>query len=131
MSDTLFSYCLTVVDREFLIEVSEDGIIYWDDYQERRRLRVPEERYLEIEALVGSSNARKRLRAEIGEFTVAIELRPELLARFREAARLFAEDMWTAEHEHELDQNLMPLFWSEVNPHLHDPLEQSLGEKSP
>ena len=30
MSEPLFCYCLKIADREFLIEVAQDGIIYWD-----------------------------------------------------------------------------------------------------
>lgn len=122
MSDTLFSYCLAIGSREFLIEVTSDGLIHWDDYQQRRRMRNPDERHLELEAFIGSSKARKRLSAELDEFTVSFQLSPELFARFSEAARLLANDRWTDADEDELDQFLIPLFWSEVNPHLHDPL---------
>jgi len=122
MSEPLFCYCLQIANREFLIEVAHDGVIYWDDYQTRRRLRNPGDRHLEIGALLGDPRARKRLRAEIDEFTVSVELSSELFARFREAARLLADDRWTAQDEQELDEFLIPLFWSDVNPHLHDPL---------
>ena len=122
MPDTVFSYCLAIGSREFLIEVTRDGFIHWDDYQQRRRLRNPDERHLELDAFLGSARARKRLSAEIDEFTVSFQLSPELFARFSEAARLLADERWTAEHEQELDQFLIPLFWSEVNPHLNDPL---------
>jgi hypothetical protein len=39
MSEPLFWYCLQIAYLEFLIEVAQDGIIHWDDYQTRRRLR--------------------------------------------------------------------------------------------
>ena len=55
MPETLFSYCLTIGCREFLIEITRDGVIHWDDYQQRRRMRNPDERHLELEAF-GSLN---------------------------------------------------------------------------
>lgn len=122
MSEPLFCYCLQIVDREFLIEVAQDGIIYWDDYQTRRRLRGAGDRYLEIKTMLGDSRARKRLNAEIDEFTISFSLGPDVLARVREAARLLAEDRWTTDDETQLDTLLLPLFWLEVNPHLPHPL---------
>ncbi len=122
MSEPLFCYCLQIADREFLIEVAQDGIIHWDDYQTRRRLRGAGDRYLEMKTMLGDARARKRLTAEIDEFTVSFTLRPDVLARVREAARLLAEDRWTVVDEEQLDTLLLPLFWSEVNPHLPHPL---------
>ena len=122
MSEPLFCYCLQIADREFLIEVAQDGIIYWDDYQTRRRLRGAEDRYLEMKTMLGDARARKRLTAEIDEFTVSFALSPDVLARVRQAALLLAEDRWTVAHEEQLDALLLPLFWSEVNPHLPHPL---------
>lgn len=118
MSEPLFCYCLQIADREFLIEVAQNGIISWDDYQTRRSLRGEEDRYLEITSVIGDARARGRLTAEIDEFTVSCRLVPELFARFSEAARLLADDRWSVADEEELDQFLIPLFWSEVNPHL-------------
>lgn len=118
MNEPLFCYCLQIADHEFLIEVTRDGTIHWDDYQARRRARSPAEQHLEIKAFVGDTRARERLNAEIDEFTVSCRLVPELFARFSEAARLLADDRWSVADEEELDQFLIPLFWSEVNPHL-------------
>ncbi len=122
MSEPLFCYCLQIADREFLIEVGHDGIIYWDDYQTRRRLRGAEDRYLEINTVLGDARARKRLTAEIDEFTVFFSLEPDVLTRIREAARLLDEDRWTVADEDQIDTLLLPLFWSEVNPHLPHPM---------
>lgn len=122
MSEPLFCYCLQIADREFLIEVAQDGIIHWDDYQTRRRLRGVEDRYLEMKTMLGDASARRRLNAEIDEFTVSFSLRSQVLDRVHEAARLLAEDRWTVAHEEQLDTLLLPLFWSEVNPHLPQPL---------
>ncbi len=122
MNEPLFCYCLKIADREFLLEVTHDGIIYWDDYQTRRSLRGEEDRYLEIKSVVGDARARKRLNAEIDEFTVSFPLGPDVLARVREAARLLAEDRWTVTDEGQFDTLLFPLFWSEVNPHLPHPM---------
>jgi hypothetical protein len=126
MSENLFSYCLMVTDREFLIEITRDGTIHWDDYKQRRRVRSDEDRALELHAIAGSEPARKRLAAEIDEFTVSFPLSAEMLARFIEAARLFDAGEWTDAHEQELDRHLLPLFWSEVNPHLASPLPRNM-----
>lgn len=125
MNEPLFCYCLKIADREFLLEVTHDGSIHWDDYQARRRARSPAEQHLEIKVFVGDTRARERLNAEIDEFTVSCRLAPELFARFCDAARLLADDRWTDEHELELDRWLVPLFWSDVNPHLINPLSES------
>lgn len=124
MDDILFSYCLQLGDREFLITVTRDGTIHWDDYKQRRRLRSDDDRALELHAIAGSERARERLAAEIDEFTVSFPLSAEMLARFTEAARLFDADQWTDAHEQELDRHLHPLFWAEVNPHLAHPIER-------
>ena len=123
MSEPLFSYCLQIADREFLIQVAHDGIICWDDYKMRHRLRGPSDQYLEIQVALGDDRARERLVTEMDEFTVAVPLSPELLARFREAATLFAEDRWTDAEEDGLDTVLIPFFWAEVNPRLKHPFE--------
>ena len=122
MPESLFCYCLEIAGREFLIAVSSEGIIHWDDYQTRQRVRNQADRNLELKAVFGDARARQRLSAEIDEFTVSVELSPELFARFREAARLLADDRWTPDDEAELDRFLVPLFWSEVNPRLYTAL---------
>lgn len=124
MPDRLFSYCIEIASREFMIAVTCDGTIRWDDYKQRRRQRSDDDRALELHALAGSERARKRLAAEIDEFTVSFRLSPEMFARFTEAAHLFDSDQWTDAHEQELDRHLLPLFWSDVNPHLLHPIER-------
>jgi hypothetical protein len=115
--DPLFCYSLAVGGREFAIQVSHDGIILWDDYQERR----------EALARTGGLPAWSGgvLALEADEFTVSFKLSPRLLVHVREAARLFAEDKWTTEHEHELDGALVPLFWKRVNARLVHPLPRT------
>ncbi len=39
-------------------------------------------------------------------------------------AHLFDSDQWTDAHEQKLDLHLLPLFGSEVNPRLRNPLPQ-------
>ena len=124
MSEPLFCYCLQIADREFLIQVAHDGIIYWDDYKMRHRLRGPSDQYLEMQVVLGNDRARERLITEVDEFTVAVPLPPELVARFREAAALLADDRWTTAGEEKLDTFLIPFFWAEVNPRLKHPIEQ-------
>ena len=123
MSAPLFCYCLQIADREFLIQVAHDGIIYWDDYKMRHRVRGPADQYLEIQVAVGDDRARERLVSEMDEFTVAVPLSPELLAHFRNAATRLDEDRWTTADEAELDTVLIPFFWAEVNPRLKHPFE--------
>ena len=125
MSEPLFCYCLEIADREFLIAVDHNGVIRWDDYQTRRRERSPSNRYLEIETALGDADARNKLSAEISDFAVSFPLSPELLDRIREAARLLADEKWTASNEEQLDKLLIPLFWSEVNPRLNNPIQGS------
>lgn len=125
MSDQpLFCYCLAIADREFLIEVTRGGSIHWDDYKQRRRMRSDDDRALELQAMAGSERARKRLAAEVDEFTVSFQLSEETFARFTEAARLFDAGEWTDAHEQELDRHLLPLFRAEVNPHLVHPIQR-------
>jgi hypothetical protein len=85
-------------------------------------LRPADDRYLEIKTLLGDTRARKRLTAEIDEFTVSFLLDSEMMSRIHEAARLFAADRWTTQDEDQLDKFLLPLFWSDVNPHLPQPI---------
>ncbi len=118
----LVCYCLQIAGREFLIKVTHDGFIHWDDYQERRRLRHPTERSLEIKAIFGSPKARQRLNAEIDEFTVSFRLSTEMSARFAEAARLFDSKQWTDANERQLDEHLVPLFWENVNAYIVNPI---------
>lgn len=125
MSALLFCYCLTIADREFLIQVTREGMIHWDDYKQRRQLRSDNDRALELHALAGSEHARRKLAAEIDEFTISFPLNAEMFARFTEAAHLFDADEWTDAHELELDRHLLPLFWSEVNPRLARPVPQT------
>ena len=123
MSEPLFCYCLQIADREFLIQVAHDGIIYWDDYKMRHRLRGTSDRHLEIQIALGDDRARERLVTEMDEFTVAVPLPPEMLARFREAATMLAEDRWTSADEEKLDTVVISFFWSEVNPRLKYPFD--------
>ena len=123
MSEPLFCYCLQIADREFLVQVAHDGIIYWDDYKMRHRLRGTSDQHLEIQVALGDDRARERLITEMDEFTVAVPLPHELLARFREAATMLAEDRWTTADEEELDTVVIPFFWSEVNPRLKHPFD--------
>jgi hypothetical protein len=120
----LFCYSLEIQGREFMIYVSHDGAIYWDDYQDRRAARPPEERYLEIRMIVGDENARKRLDAETAEYTITFQLPLDVFLRIQEAARRFDADDWTTEDEIELNKHLEPLFWSEVNPYINKALHK-------
>ena len=79
MSEPLFCYCLQIADREFLIQVAHDGIIYWDDYKMRHRLRGTSDQHLEIQVALGDERARERLITEMDEFTIAVPLPREML----------------------------------------------------
>ena len=121
----LFSYCLDFGNREFTIHVTHDGIIHWDDYMQRRRQRPEDDKYLEIESLVGSSRARKRLESEIDNYTISFPLPEHIFSRIEVAAQMFDAGTWTVEHEKQLDELLIPLFWEHVNPYLEPPLERT------
>jgi len=108
----LFCYCLTVGKRELAIQVTHDGVIHWDDYQEGRRSRDAAAR----------AEAGIVFMTEPDEFTVSFELSAELLAHFRKAAAMFDAGTWTTADESKLDEKLLPLFWQQVNPRLVHPL---------
>ncbi len=80
----------------------------------RHRVRGQADQYIEIQVAVGDRRARERLIAEMDDFTGAVPLSPELLARFREAAPRLDEDRWTTTDEVELDQVVAPFFCSSV-----------------
>ena len=113
----LFCYCLTIGDREFAIQVTQEGIIQWDDYQERRRAR-DRTRHLDGGLLM----------TEPDEFTVSFALSAEMFERFRKAAGLFEAGHWTTEDERRLDQHLIPLCWQRVNPQLAHPLSEPTNQ---
>lgn len=108
----LFCYCLGVGQREFAIRVTPDGVIHWDDYQQRRSSR----------GLGAPEGEDTVLMIEPDEFSVSFELSTELLARFRTAATMLEAGTWTTEDEGRLDEALIPLFWERVNPWLNHPL---------
>lgn len=107
----LFCYCLGVGEREFAVWVIQDGVIHWDDYQQRRASRG-------AGAQPGEGIV---LMIEPDEFTVSFELDAELLARFRTAATMLEAGTWTTDDETRLDDELMPMFWERVNPQLTHP----------
>jgi len=108
----LFCYCLTVGAREFAIQVTHGGVIHWDDYQERRRSR----------GAVTQHHVGSIMMSEPDEFTVSFELGADLLAHFHTAAAMLEAGTWTTKDERRLDEELMPLFWQQVNPRLAHPL---------
>jgi len=108
----LFSYCLTIGGREFAIQVTHDGVIHWDDYQQRRRSRDAD----------AQADHGIFFMTEPDKFTVSFELGAELLAQFRTTAAMFEVGTWTTEDERRLDESLIPLFWERVNPRLTYPL---------
>ena len=120
----LFCYCLEVQDRELRIFVSHDGHIHWEDYQEARRNRNPDDRYLELDTVFGSQRARKLLTTETTEYTISFKLESGLFSEVKRAAARLDADKWNQDDEVELDKKLLPLFWSEVNPYLNNPLTQ-------
>ena len=101
----LFSYCLAIDGREFLVRVMFSGLMLWDDYQARRHC-------------CGSTAPM----AGDDPFTVAITMDPALLAWFQEVAARVEAGSWGLKDEEALDERLAPLFWDQVNPHLPRPL---------
>ena len=114
----LFCYCLTIDGREFAIQVTHEGVIQWDDYQERGRAR----------AVTMQHDDGKILMTAPDEFTVSFALSDELLERFQNAAASFESDKWTTDDEQRLDEHLIPLFWKRVNPLLARPLSEPANQ---
>jgi hypothetical protein len=121
----IFSYCLDFGNREFFITVTRDGIIHWDDYMQRRKHRPEEDKRLELQALMGSDRARKRLESETHNYTIEVKLPEEVSSKIEVAAEMLEADKWTIEHEKNLDEVLKPLFWEHVNPYLEPPLKRT------
>ena len=112
-ADLLFCYCLQVGGREFAIRVDHGGNMIWDDYPSRRAAQAVDDDGL----------AAPLFAAEPDAFTVLVQARGNLLAQIREAAAQVAVDEWDAEDEARLDDLLLPLFWTQVNPRLRQPVE--------
>lgn len=102
----LFSYCLAIGGREFLIRVTPSGVMDWDDYQDRRECGNP------TASMVAQD-----------EFTVSLQLAPEMLNRFQHASAKFDGGEWGIEDESELDRELTPLFWNQINSRLPHPIQ--------
>jgi hypothetical protein len=120
----LFCYCMDFGRREFSIYVDHEGKIYWDDVTQRRSQRSDGSRCLELRALVGDVNAKKRLESEVENYTIHFDLPEDVLSKIEVAAEMLEAGTWTTKHEEELDAVLEPLFWENVNPYLEPPLER-------
>lgn len=107
--EVLFSYSLSLGEREFLVRIMPSGVMVWDDYQARRACCDP------AATMVGDD-----------EFTVSFNLTSEQLSWFKKAATMLTDGTWTTKDESDLDEKLTPLFWSQVNPRLPAPIEPSL-----
>lgn len=84
MSDpdpVLFSYCIDFGNREFSITVTREGLVHWDDYLQRRRQRPKDNKYLEMQTMLGSARVRKLLDSEIHNYTVNFKLPEEVFSR--------------------------------------------------
>ena len=112
-SDLLFCYCLQVGGREFAIRVDHGGNMTWDDYTSRREKQTAD----------GDGLAAPLFAAEPDAFTVEVQARGDLLGTIRVAADRVASDEWAAEDEARLDDILLPLFWTQVNPRLRHPVD--------
>ena len=120
--EPLYCYCLAIGGREFAIQVTRDGVMRWDDYQERRRSTAEGRRSKTLPELLASGQPVSILASEADEFTVSFQLSAEHFARICEAASRFAADQWSASEEERLDEQLIPLFWRQVNPNLSHPI---------
>ena len=119
LDEPLFCYCLEIGEREFAIRVTREGVIHWDDYQERRRARMSAAR--------GKKGGSVLMMAP-DEFTVSFALSDDLFVRLRAAAAAFRAQKWTSADELQLDECLAPLFWERVNPHLAQPLSGPVSD---
>lgn len=125
MSDYVFCYCMDFGPREFLITVTEDGMIHWDDVNQRRKIRGEADQGLEIRAaFLGDESARARLHHEAREFTVSVELPPKLFERLKRAGKRLDRNRWTTEDEKKLDPVMAEFFWEHVNPFLNPKIER-------
>ncbi len=112
-ADLLLCYCLQVGGREFAIRVDHGGNMIWDDYPSRRAAQAVDDDGL----------AAPLFAAEPDAFTVEVQARGDLLGQIRAAATQVASDEWAAEDEARLDDLLLPLFWTQVNLRLRQPIE--------
>ena len=112
-ADLLLCYCLQVGGREFAIRVDHGGNMIWDDYPSRRAAQAVDDDAL----------AALLFAAEPDAFTVEVQALGDLLGQIRVAADRVATDEWAAEDEARLDDLLLPLFWTQVNPRLRQPIE--------
>jgi len=112
-SDLLFCYCLQVGGREFAIRVDHGGNMTWDDYPSRRAAQTAD----------GDGLAAPLFAVEADDFTFAVLADPMLLAEIWLAAARVTSGEWSAEDEARLDDLLLPLFWTQVNPRLRHPVD--------
>jgi hypothetical protein len=125
-------YALEVVGREFLLAINSDGSSQWDDHSERRRIRHPRDRFLELAAFAGDPNAFRRLEHECIEFAIDATVTQEILAK---AADVALKDRLPSRYVSqsivrdvaEMDAMLTDFFWKKINPQLGRPIRPHLS----
>jgi len=124
----ILHYALLVAGREFLLTIHADGSSHWDDHSERRNLRHPRDRYLELAAFAGDAAAFRRLQHECMEFTIDAPVTKEILLKASEVAvkdsrggSYVARTM--AREIAEMDSLLTEFFWKAINPQLGRPIQ--------
>jgi hypothetical protein len=93
--------------------VDHGGNMIWDDYPSRRA----------AQAVDGDGLAAPLFAVEADVFTFAVLADPMLLAEIWLAAARVTSGEWSAEDEARLDDLLLPLFWTQVNPRLRHPVD--------
>lgn len=130
----IFYYLIEIEDKEFPLVIMPDGMSQWEDHDERRKTRHPQDRHLELQALLGDQRACRKLRNELLEFTISVEVPKKL---FLKAMKMAQEQQRveittagsqpispkTARDITEINQLLTKFFWKEVNPLLCQPIK--------
>lgn len=123
--DCRASWCLSVGEREFSLYLLDGRTVCFVDTAAYRALR-PKERFTpELRAFVGDAKAAQQIWRERQEFSLSFEVDDVLVQKWLAAdAMIEKEGDITGEMEAEIDALLMPYFWSEVNPHLTEPVKK-------
>jgi hypothetical protein len=133
----MFYYVIEVGDREFPLVIMPDGMSQWDDHTGRRRVRHPQDQYLELRAFTGEPRALNQLENELLEFTISVPMPEKILAKAMIMAEKEREGEATADEFHgvteqaskdvnEMDWLLTNFFWKEINPLLSQPINPAL-----
>ncbi len=125
LSEPFFLYNILIDGREFFLEGFPDGRCTWEDVSGRKSASLPEDKTLEVRALLGDRDALNRWDRERAEFTVScplpVELREKMMCLRRSEEN--TRRIMMAEHREaiaEFDRLLTDFFHCTLSP-LFDP----------